>query len=492
MGISLYATRIVLNTLGATDYGIFNLISGVITMLSFLNTSMAISTQRFLSFYQGRDNPQMQKKVFANSLMLHFLIGIIIVAGLEIAAFFIFDGFLNIPKDRIDASKTVYQFMAATVFFTIIAVPFIGSLTAHENMIWIAVVTTVETILKLGIAFFLTTISTDKLIVFGILTALISVISFFLYCLYCLRKYEECTFKGIYVIDKKLIKELASFAGWNSFGALCGISRNEGLAIVLNLFKGVVVNTAYGIANQVSSQMVFFSVTMLRVLNPQIMKSEGAGDRNRMLRLSMMASKFGFFLLAIFAIPCIFEMNNILLLWLKKVPENAVVFCDLILIGALANQLTIGLQSAIQATGKIKGYQFVVGSVILLNVPFAYILLKMGLPTYSIFICFIFIELIACCLRLFFLKRLAGLSIREYISRVFLKEIIPLMFSIVCCFLMVTYVDLSFRVILTCIFSGFIFIISIYFFGMEVDEKVILNTLINKIIGLVKKKYISD
>lgn len=475
MGVSLYSTRLVLNALGSTDYGIFNLVAGVIAMLAFLNIAMATSTQRYLSFHQGRNELKMLKKIFTNSLILHLLIGIIIVIGLEIAGVFLFNGFLNIPINRIESARMIYHFMAGSIFFSISVVPFIASLNAHENMIWIALVSIVEVMLKLGVALLLLNSQNDKLLLYGLLTALISLLILIIHMVYCLKNYRECTLYKFWIVDKSLIKELTSFAGWNLFGSLCALGRVEGFTIMLNLFFGTVINAAYGISNQVAGQLSFFSITMLQALNPQIMKSEGADNRNRMLRLSMIASKFSFFLLAVIAIPIIFEMNSILKFWLKNVPEFTVVFCRLILIGTMINQLTIGLQSALQATGKIKSYQIVVGSLIIFNLPIAYFLLKLGYPAYSALISYIIIELFACSFRVYFLKKVGGLSISEYFAKVIFREIIPIISSISVCYLITSNFGGSYRFLITTASSSIIFISSVYFIGLCDDEKAIVN-----------------
>lgn len=482
MGITLYSTRLVLNALGASDYGIFNLIAGVIAMLSFLNTAMTVSTQRYLSFHQGTGNFEMQKKVFTNSWALHIIIGAIVMILLLVLEPFLFGGFLNIPVDRIPTAKAIYYFMSISVFFTIISVPFTASLNAHENMLWIAIVNIIESFIKLGIAIsLLWFIQAERLFAYGIFMAVLSFISFSLYAVYCLNKYDECSIKK-YQIDKPLIKELGGFAGWNLFGALCTFSRTQGIAIILNVFFGTIVNAAYGIANQTAAQLSFFSHTMLRAINPQIMKSEGMDDRQRMLRLSMMASKFGFFLLAFIAIPVIFEMPTILKLWLKNVPEYTVIFCSLCLISILANQLTIGLQSAIQATGKIKAYQAIIGGIQLFNLPVSYLLLRLDFAPYSVLISSIGVEVLSCIFRLFFLHKKAGMSIIEYFERVFLKEIIPLFFIISTCWLVTNYVYFEYRFLLTVAVSVIIFIVSIYFTGLCKDEKIFINDIMKKII----------
>lgn len=488
MFITLYSTRFILNGLGASDYGIYYLVAGIITMLSFLNSAMTASTQRFLSFYQGKKDWLMQKRIFHASLVLHIAIASLIVILLEIGGLFLFDHFLNIPAARVDVAKVIFHFMSFSVFFTIVAVPFTASINAHENIFWIAVVSIFETIAKFVIAFSLTYVSSDKLIFYGSSVAFISAISFSLYLFFCLKNYPECSLHGLEFPNKKTVEELTSFAGWNLFGSLCAVGRSQGTAVLLNLFFGTVVNAAYGISGQIAGQLNFFSSTMLRAINPQIMKSEGADDRRRMLRLAMIASKFGFFLLAIAAIPIIFEMQAILTLWLKKVPENSIMFCSLIIISSLIVQLTVGLQSAAQATGKIKYYQIVVGTVLLLNIPTSYVFLKLGFPAYIVMTVTISLDFTACLFRLYFLKRLAGLSIREYTEKVFLRELVPVLVSIMVCLLITNFVNIQYRFLLTGITSASFFILAVYFTGLCSDEKKLLHAMLDKAYNTIRSR----
>jgi O-antigen/teichoic acid export membrane protein len=488
VGVSLYSTRLVLDALGVQDFGIFNLIAGVIAMLAFFNNAMSTSTQRFLSLYQGRNDLKMQQKVFASSIVVHFLIGVVIVLSIILAGLFLFEGFLNIPQNRLQSAKTIYYFMSATVFFTVISVPFTGSLVAHENMLWVAIVNIVEVLLKLATAFCLYLVSADKLIFYGLFTLGISISSCLLYAVFCFKKYESCTLKGVFPMDMVLSKELTSFAGWNLFGSLCGLGRTQGLAVLINLFFGTVLNASYGIANQVTSQLNFFSTTMLKSLNPQIMKSEGAQERQRMLRLSIMACKFGFYLLAFVAVPCIFEMPRILEFWLKNVPPYAVVFCRLSLLAGLINQLTIGLVSGLQAVGKIKYYQSVVGTLLLLNLPVAYLLLRLELPVYTVLLSYICIEIIACVLRVTFIKTIAGMSVKEYITKVLLAVSKPLMFNIVLCALLVHFIQHDYRFLLTIPTSILVFLAAIYILGLGKEEKNKIDAIISKLAYKILKK----
>jgi O-antigen/teichoic acid export membrane protein len=482
MVIVLYSTRLVLDALGVDDFGIFNLVAGVISMLSFLNAAMATSTQRYMSFNIGARNEGKLNSVFRTSVILHLFIGIIIVILLEVVGLFLFNGFLNISENRIPTAKIVYQFMVISTFFTINAVPYDAAIIAHENLLFDAIVGVFESVLKLGIAIALSFSQNDRLILYGILMAVLIILIRIIKSIYCFRKFDECKFNRKASFDITLLKEMFSFASWNTFGALCGMGRNQGIAIILNVFFGTVVNAAYGIANQVNSQLFSFSSNMLKALNPQIIKSEGSGDRERMLYLSMVASKYGFFLLAIFGIPLIFEMPFVLKLWLNNVPEHTVIFCRLILIATLTNQLTIGLQTAIQSTGKIKLYQMFVGGIILLNLPIGWILLTLDFPAYSVIVSMIFIELLACISRIIFLNRIAGLSITKYFQNVIYKIAVPIMITVI--IIGILYINLDYgylRVILLSFVSTLVILISIYTTGLIEKERLIINRIFLKL-----------
>ncbi len=481
-GISLYTTRLLLEQLGVSDFGIYNLVSGVVAMLAFLNFAMATSTQRYLSFLQGKGDTEMQKSVFNESIRLHFIVGILIVVILEVGGLFLFNGFLNIPDDRMLTAKIIYHFFAVSVFFTVLAVPYTAALAARENMLWVAIVSTVETFLKLISTLLLFFITGDKLIYYGFYTALITVVSFVLYGIFCAKKYPECNYDPK-SRKKGLMKELLSFAGLNVFGAFCGTARMQGLAIILNLFFGAVINTAYGIANQLSMQLSFFSSTLLRTINPQIMKSEGSGNHERMLRLSMMAGKFSFFLLAVLAIPSIFEMPQLLAFWLKEVPDYTIVFCELILITILVNQLTIGLQSSFQAMGEIKIYQIFSGGILLLNLPVAYFLLKAGNPPYIVLVSYLIVEFITCAIRLVLAKRIANLSISEYVEKVFLKSLIPVVVIVLTAYSCTQLLDMPYRFLITFPVSMLTFVIAVYFTGLCDDEKRLLQSFLQRAIS---------
>jgi len=484
--LSLFSTRIVLQALGNSDYGVFNLISGMILMLAFLNSALGSSTQRFLSYYHGTGDLQLQRKVFTNSLFLHIAIGVFIVIFIEAVGYFLFNGFLNIKPDRIHAAKIIYECTAIAFFFNIVSVPFTGVLTANENQLWTAIVNLFESVSRLGIAYYLFYTHGDKLEVYGLLIACNMVVKCLLVIAFCFKKYPECTVKGLLNIDKPLTKELTSFAGWNLFGIVCSLGRYQGLAIILNRFYGTVANAAYGVSNQIGGQLNYMSESLLVAVNPQIMRSEGMGDRRRMLNLSMLASKFGALMMAGFSIPILFELPSILSLWLKNVPPNTAVFCGLTILAIVVNQETVGLQSAVQAIGKIKLYQIVIGSLMMLNLPFAYLLLSQGFSAYWSILIFVIIEAVACVFRLFFVRKVAEMSIWEYCRKVFLRQIVPTLVSALVCWICTHWWHFQWRWLVTIASSCLFFGVSVYWFGLEKPErKMLADMLFN-----LKKKYL--
>ncbi len=483
--IVFFSTRLVLSALGVDDYGLYNLVAGIIAMLSFLKSAMAGSTQRYLSFYQGKNDPELQKKIFTHSVYLHVAIGIGLVIILEAIGFFLFDidGLLKIDPNKIWEAKAIYHFMSATMFFTILSVPFSGTMNAHENLFGIAIIELVEVILRLAIAvslFFF--VKNGKLIFYGLLTASITIVTCVMFALYCKMKYPECnSFPGKKNLEIPLLKELSSFAGWNLLGSFSGVAKSQGIAIILNHFIGTIANAAYGITNQVVGQLNYFTTTMFRAFNPQIMKTEGADQREKMIRLSMIGCKFGFFLLAFIAIPCLFEMPALLDVWLKEVPEYSVMFSSMVLIATMVTQLTAGMQSAIMASGKIKRYMITISSTKLLTLPAAYFLMKTGFNVIWVFWGYIFFEAIACILIIYLAKKQVNMRVNQFLSRVLLKESIPVFLTVGFCFVLVRLINIDLRWLITIPSGMVIFIISAYFWGLCKDEKEIIDSITNNI-----------
>lgn len=389
MFISLYTTRVILNALGAIDFGIFNIIGGAISMLGFLNVAMASATQRFMSYSEGSGDTKIKKKIFNTSLILHLIIATIASVLLIIGGYFFFNGILNIPTDRISAAQVVYGSLIASTFFTIITVPYDAVINAHENMKYYAIISIIGSLLKLLIAIIIIYTLQDKLIVYALLTTGVSVFMLIIMQTYCHHKYTECAFTPRKYFSPSLMKSMTAFAGWNLIGVTSSMISQYGLGIVLNNFWGALLNTAQGIANQISGQLMVFSNTMLKALNPVIAKSEGSGNRALMLKASMTGSKFAYIILAVFAIPFIIETPYILKIWLKSTPEWTIVFCRLQLLRSLIEQLTITLGSSIAAQGEIKGYSLVRSILGLLPIILSALLFHFHYPPYYMYVAWI-------------------------------------------------------------------------------------------------------
>ena len=386
MFISLYTTRLILNSLGASDFGIYNIVGGAIAMLGFLNSAMAGATQRFMSFTEGEGNKEKQKGIFNVSLVLHFCIAIIAGVALIIAGIFFFNGILNIPTERVFAAKVVYGSFIVSTMFTVMTVPYDAAMNAHENMRYYAIVGIVESLLKLSVAFVCVYTLFDKLIVYGSFMASIPLITLTIMRVYCHRHYEECTMNLKHYWDKGLMKEMTSFAGWNFCSSAASFLTMQGMSIVLNMFGGVIVNAAHGIANQVSGMLMVFSNNMLKALNPVLVKSRGAGDTNKMLRAAASGNKLSFLIYTFFAIPFIMECPFILDLWLKNTPDYAVLFVRLVLIRQMVSQMMVALDTCISATGNIS--KFTISSSVIWISPLviSYIMYKHGAPIETIYI----------------------------------------------------------------------------------------------------------
>jgi O-antigen/teichoic acid export membrane protein len=487
--ISLYSTRLILNALGAVDYGIFTLVGGVISMLSFINGAMIIATQRYLSISLGAGDMNKLKSVFSSSVILHLIIGFSIIILLEIAGLFLFNGALNIPADRIPTAKIIFHLMVISTFFTINAVPYDASINSHENMLFDALTGIFESVVKLGIAIWLIYSDFDKLILYGILMASLTILIRLIKSFYCYRKYEECRIKVRSHIDIKLLKEMVSFAGWNLFGLFCSVLKNQGLAILLNLFFGIVINAAYGIANQVNSNIRAFSSNMIRAIMPQITKSEGSGDRSRMLRLSVFASKMSFFLLAFFSLPLVVEMPFVLKIWLKTVPENAVIFCQLILLLTMLYQITIGTMMAVTSVGDIRSFQIAVGALEIFNLPLAFALIKVGLPAYFVFVGSIIMEFVASGIRVWYAHKISGLDIREFFTRTWLRSMLSALLVAFSAFLIRSFLPEGFlRFILVGITTTLSIAILLRYFVLTSDENEKIDELFLSIINKVRKR----
>lgn len=483
MFVSLYTTRLILKGLGDTDFGIFNIVGGAIAMLGFFNAAMAGATQRFMSYVEGEGNKNKQKAIFNISIILHFLISFFVGLLLVGAGYFFFNGILNIPVDRIFAAKVVYGCLIVSTMFTVMNVPYDAVMNAHENMRYYSIIGILESILKLAVAFVCVYTNSDKLIMYGVLMASIPLITLSIMKIYCHKHYEECVIRPNKYFEKSIMIEMTSYAGWNFMSSLTSIVSQYGLGIVLNHFWGTLLNTAQGIANQLSGQLMAFSNTMLKALSPVITKSKGKGDDAAMFKASFSGSKYAYLLLLFFTVPFMFEMPYILKIWIVTIPEWAVLFCRLQLLRSITEQLTITMGTVISANGKIKAYSLWKSVLSVLPILLTYIAFSLGFPPYTMYIVWILCgSIFSGVLVLFYSKKLCHLSFSDYNHKVLYPCLIITLLMCVGNFAVVEIMPPSIaRIFISAGVSTFCLITS-WIFLTSREERIIIRGIIRKIL----------
>lgn len=469
--LTLYSTRLILQVLGVDDFGIYTLLAGVISMLSFATNALATTTQRFLSYHQGKSTVEEQKNIFANSFYIHVFLGVITFLVLIALTPFLFNGFLNIPDERLQASIVTYLIVIAILLATFFSSPFRAVLISHENIVYLTIIDVIDGVLKLVLAIALAFITYDKLIgyalfLFGI--QIFNLLAIGIYALYC---YPECVLPNIKRVKRNYIKQISSFAGWTIYSIGCVIGRTQGIAIIINKFFGAVVNAAYGLGFQISGYVNFMSESLLNAIRPQIMRAEGECDRSRMLMLAEMASKYSFFLLSCLAVPCVVEMETLLTLWLKDVPEYSVLFCRMVLIASIADSTTCGLWVANQAIGNVKQYSLVVNSIKLATLPVSLFFIWIGFPIYTIAICFVFFEFLCAILRIPFVAKTGSLNWKKFVVNVFGRLAIPLVVLMIGLSILCYTINSPYRFIFSFTIPNVIYVIAFYICGMTKEEK---------------------
>jgi O-antigen/teichoic acid export membrane protein len=428
MLVSLYTSRVVLNTLGVEDYGIYNVVGGIISMFAFVNSAMVSSTQRYLNFSLATDNETKLRSVFSTSLQIHALIALVIIILGETAGLWFLKEKLVIPESRMTAAMWVYQCSIAVCAVNIMSAPFNADIIAHEKMSVFAYISILDVTLKLAIVFLLTLSPCDKLIAYALLLLCVQILITGIYAGYCLRHFPESHYKAEW--NKPLYREMFGFAGWSFFGNMAAALYTQGLNMMLNIFFGPVVNAARGIAVQVQSAVQQFVNGFQTAISPQITKTYAVGDLEHMHTLMFRSARFSFLLLYFLSLPILLETDFLLRIWLKTVPENAVIFTQIMICISLIYTTANPCVKANQATGKVKAYQIVVGGTLLTIIPISYVVLKLGAPAYSVFIVHFCVESIAQFLRMFMLKDLIHLPVKRYLKNIYIPVVLTVAVSV--------------------------------------------------------------
>lgn len=481
--VSLYTSRVVLNTLGISDFGIYNVVGGIVLMFAFISNTMAGASQRFFSYEIGRNNVEKLKQLFSVTLVIYVFFCILISVLAETIGLWFIRNKMNIPAERIDAALFVYHASIISFIFTIIRIPYNSLIIAHEKMSFFATTSIIEALLKLGGVFLLYLLAFDKLKLYSVIMLLVVFVITMVYFLYCKKNFEESKF--IIVKDKEIYTELSSYAGWNSFTTLANIGLDQGINILLNIFFGPVVNAARGIAFQIKTQVTAFVGNIQMASAPQIIKYHAANKKKEMETLVYLSSRVTYYFMFFIALPVLLQTETLLKLWLIQVPPHAIIFTQLVVINILIETVSGTVTSAIQATGRIKAYQISVGFVLLLAVPISFILLKLGLNPEITVVVTSALSVVCVLIRLIMFQLLLGVKVTAYLRKVILSSILvsilscvfPIIIRFYCNYLGLTSIS---TFLITCTTSVISTSFTIYCFGLNIEERKYILNFINK------------
>ena len=480
MAVTLYTSRVVLQTLGVDDFGIYNVVAGFVMMLGFLHGAMSSATQRFLAFELGKPGDKDMRGIFSMSLNIHILIALFVLILGETIGLWFLKNYMTIPIDRMLAAEWVFHLALLSFMVTIVSVPYNALIIAHEQMSIFALVSIVDVILKLLIVFMLGWFGMDKLILYGLLSLAVVFIIFMIYRSYCKNKFVESRFRLYW--DKKLFHIMLSYTGWNLWGNVAAVMSGQGVNVMLNIFFGPSVNAARAIAMQVSGALNSFVQNIQVAINPQIIKSYAAEDMAYMHQLVCYGAKYNFFVLLLLSLPVLNNIELILPVWLGVVPESTAIFAKLVIYNILIDSLSPPLMTAAQATGRIKLYQFMVGGVLLINVPASYLVLKNGGEPYTVFYVAIGLSLIALLFRIYLISYLIQMKKRRYI----VDSIVPVMSVAVLVFVINYFINMRFSNLLleflvSVLVSGILVVIAVLIVGLKRNERIFLSKIFFKL-----------
>ena len=481
MVISLYTSRVVLATLGVEDYGVYQVVGGLVSMFSVISSSLSSAISRYITFEIGTGNTERLKKIFATSIVIQICIAVIVVIATEIIGLWFLHTKMQIPEGRMVAAEWVLQCSLLTFCINLLSIPYNACIIAHEHIKAFAYVSIVEVCLKLGVIFLISYSTIDRLILYAILLTILAAIIRLIYMKYCHKHFEESRTKLFF--DKEIFKEMFGFSGWSFFNNTTFILNNQGVNMLMNVYSGVVVNAARGIALQVENSVLSFVNSFTTAIKPQITKSYAAGDLSSMHKLVCRGSKFSFFMMLIFALPIILEAEQIMKIWLVDVPEYTVIFVKLSLIMGLCDCMGSAGYTACIATGNIKNYSIIITSVGIIEFPLAWIFLALGYPPYSVYYTYIFVKVLVLIVRMFLMKRMVGLSVKMFIQEVFIPVILVSLVALILPSIVIAMINPSMIRLLFSILVSIISVsLSVLFLGMTKSERYMILSKINQLI----------
>lgn len=469
MLVGLYTSRVVLDALGEVDFGVYNAVGAIVMMFSFLSSTMSTSCQRFYSYEIGRGNFDELRRTFSLCVLVFAIIIVVLALATEVSGIWLLQSKMKVAS-RMEAARWVFHLSILSFVFTIIRTPYMGMVIAKEKMKVFAYLTVIDVVGGLGIAILIAHYGGDRLILYAILMAAVNAMISAFYIVYCRVFYPEC--KLMFYWDRERFCEILGFAGWNMVGSISSICKSHGLNILINIFFGPAVNAARGLAYKVFQSIQTFADNFYWAVRPQLIKSYSAGDRSGMLKLVCQSSKFTYYLIFAVALPVLLETPFLLGIWLKKVPDYTILFTRLVVINAVVESLANPLAAAMQAYGKIRNYNLAVGGFILLILPVSYLFLKLGFPPETVFYVSIIICAIAILVRLLFVRKCVGLSLRMYLKSVVLPVLAVTVVATICPVLLETNISYGFIRFVTVVAASILMTgLSVYCIGLTPSER---------------------
>ena len=482
MAVTLYTSRVVLSSLGVEDFGIYNVVGGVVAMMGVLNGAMAVASQRYLTFELGRGNAVRLKQVFSMCFTIFVLLSVIVAVLGETIGIWFLNTQMILPEGRITAANWVFQFSMLTCIASLVVTPYNAVIIAHERMNVYAYVSIFEVVLNLAVVYLLQIIPVDSLAAYGFLILISKVVVMGTYIIYCMRHFRESHYSFYW--EKPLFLELVSYSGWNLFGSVAGLVKGQGLNILLSMFFNPAVNAARGIAYQINVAVTQFFTNFYTAVRPQITKYYAQGNMEEMTRLVFRSSKMSFYLIMFVSMPIIIETPYIVDLWLGQLPEYVVPFIRLIIAISAIDSMASPLMTVVHATGHIKLYQSLVGTMTMLNIPVSYVFLEFGFSPLVVFYVSLFISVLCLFMRLWVVRRLMSFPVLEYVVKVFCTSVLVCALALVVPLSIFLLVDENiYSVILVCALCIVSSVISIYYAGLNQHERdFVICTVRNKIL----------
>jgi len=479
--IGLIATRIVVRNLGVSDYGLYSVIGSIVIMMNFINTVMVSTTYRYIAYELGREEGRYVNKVFNISLSIHIAIIFIVIILAETIGVWYINNHLNVDPNKISDAFFVFHFSVLATVINIFSIPFQGLITAMEKFSVRASIEILRSFIKLGFVIMLAFYIGNKLRFYAVLMAILTFIASSLFVIYCKKKYTRLS-KWHPHWDWKKNKEMFAFSGWTMIGAAAHVGKNTGSPLIINYFFGTILNAAFGIANQLNRFLMMFSKSLGQAAIPQIIKSYSGGNQKRTLNLMAYISKYSFFLLFLPSLPILLETKFLIKLWIGEIPDYTVIFCKLMIINALIESLTSGIPAAVQATGKIKWFQIINSTILLMGLPITYLFFKMGFLPYTIQIVYICLTVTYICINIILLKKIINFNVLYLIKTSYLRASLVFLFTLPLFFLNNLFQESIIKFSLTVVLSVCYYLIVIYLVGLETKEKQLVNS------GIVKFK----